>query len=71
MVYTGKYTKKYSEALNQEVFILEYKDTHRTSIPYCNCGMCGKPIIRKMYVIQDPETDVEMMYLGYDCVKKI
>lgn len=67
MEYTGKYKKVHSDLLGEEVYILEYKS--KDSYPYCDCDRCGKPIIKKMYVIQNCETDVEMMYLGSECIK--
>lgn len=67
MEYTGKYKKMYSTLLNKDVYVLEYRSSEK--IPWCECTRCGKPIIKKMYVIQDAETDVEDMYLGSECIK--
>lgn len=67
MEYTGKYKKVHSDLLGEDVYILEYRSKER--FPYCDCSRCGKPIIKKMYVIQNCETDVEMMYLGSECIK--
>lgn len=67
MEYTGRYKTQYSEILDEDVNILEYKSNDQ--IPYCDCDRCGKPIKKKMYVIQSCATDIEMMYLGSECIK--
>lgn len=67
MEYTGNYKETYSNILGEEVYIMEYKSDH--NIPYCECTRCGKLIRRKMYVIQSKETDVELMYLGSECIR--
>ena len=67
MEYT-KYIGK--DRLNgQYVSLLQYESND--NIPYCNCSRCGKPIKRKMIVVQDADTSVEMFYLGADCYKKL
>ena len=68
MKYTGKYKKMYSEICGENVNILEYKS--KESVPYCECTRCGKPIFKSLYIVQSEETDVELMYLGSDCIKK-
>lgn len=70
MEYTGKYRTIYSTELNQEVNILEYERTDKkTKIPYIACTRCGQGIIRKMYVVQDAKHDIELEYLGTECIK--
>lgn len=69
MEYTGEYTTRLLKGTGTKVNILKYKS--KDNFPYCNCDKCGKPIIKTMYVVQDAETDLEMMYLGSDCVKSI
>lgn len=71
MEYTGKYYSIYSEELGQEVNVLEYINKEKMVYSYWEkCSHCGKPIKHKMYVVQSAEDDVEMLYLGADCVKK-
>ena len=67
MEYTGKYRVLHSEDLDRDVAILEYKS--KSKFPYLPCDRCGKMIIKTMYVVQDEETDVEMLYLGSECIK--
>lgn len=67
MMYVGYHGSKYSEILDADISILEYKIDSK--IPYCDCSRCGKPLKSKMFVIQDRSTDVEMMCLGADCIK--
>lgn len=69
MEYTDYLGSRYSEDAGEEVNVLLYTSTH--SVPYCDCTRCGKPIKRRMYVIQSKETDVELMYLGSDCFRKL
>ena len=69
MQYTGRFINRYSKLLNRDITIMEYSSNDK--IPYCDCDRCGKPIIRKMYVVQDPKTDLEIMYLGSECIKNI
>ena len=69
MTFTGKYRSIYSVAFDEEVDILEY--VSKDKIPYCECSRCGKPIIKKMYVVQSKETGVEMAYLGAECIKHL
>lgn len=69
MKYTGKYRSVYSHELGEGVDILEY--TSKDKVPYCDCDKCGKPIVRKMFVVQSQETGVEMLYLGSECVKHL
>lgn len=67
MEYT-KYLGK--DRLNgQDVSLLLYES--KDKVPYCDCSRCGKPIKRKMIVVQDAETAVEMFYLGTDCYRKL
>lgn len=67
MKYTGKYrtmdSKKYGK-----VNILEYRS--EDGVPYCECDKCGKDIKRRMFVVQDAQTDIEILYLGAECIKK-
>lgn len=67
MEYTGNYKNMYSDICGEEVAILEYKSKEKN--PYCECTRCGKPIIKKMYVVQSKETGIELMYLGSECIK--
>lgn len=69
MEYTGKSKKMYSEVLQEDVIILQYRSRHNA--PYCTCSRCGRDIKRLMYVVQSCETDIELMYLGSCCVKKL
>lgn len=71
MEYTGKWKEMYSQDFKQAIHILEYKSKRDTSIPYCDCDRCGKPIKNHMFVIQSAEDDVEMAYYGADCIKKL
>ena len=68
MRYTGLYKKMYSTLANENVSILKYESAD--NIPYCTCSRCGKPIKRKMFVVQSEESGVEMFYLGAECIKK-
>lgn len=77
MEYTGNHKKMFSTELNQEVNILEYKDPNPVKQRpgschwyYCECDKCHKEIKSHMFVVQSAEDDVEMLYLGADCIKK-
>lgn len=70
MEYVKYHGIKYSNKLSKNVSVLEYQDKTPSKIPYMYCDCCNKPIKRKMIVLQDPETNVEEYYLGFDCVKK-
>ena len=65
MEYTGEY-KEITSKNYGKVYILKYKSEQ--PYPYCECTMCGKPIKRTMYVVQD-ENDIELEYLGSECIK--
>lgn len=67
MKYTGNYKRMHSDVCQEDVCVLEYKS--KDNVPYCNCTRCGKPIKKTMYVVQSAETDIELMYLGSDCIK--
>lgn len=67
MDYTGKHYTMYSEICGEMVNVLKYKSN--TNLPYCECDRCGKMIKRTIYVVQSAENDVEMMYLGSECIK--
>ena len=54
---------------DENVAILKYKI--KSSIPYCSCDRCGKPIKSTMYVAQSKETDVELGYFGSECIKYV
>jgi hypothetical protein len=41
------------------------------NVPYCLCSRCNKPIKNILYVVQSDSTDIEMLYLGADCVKHL
>ena len=65
MRYTGKY-RTMDSAKYGRVNILEYRSD--SSIPYEECSRCGQLIRRKMFVVQDMN-DVEIEYLGSECIK--
>lgn len=67
MKYTGKYKTVYSHTFGEMVNILEYSS--KDKVPYCNCERCGQPIVRKMFVVQSANTDIELSYLGSECIK--
>ena len=69
MEYRGVVKQFHSVALDEDVSVLKYTSTD--SIPYCNCDRCGKPIKKIMYVVQNDHTDVEMLYLGAECIKHL
>jgi len=69
MEYTGRHKRVCSKRYHQDVDVLEYASND--SFPYMECSICGKPIIRKMFVVQDPDSGVEIAYLGSECVKRI
>ena len=58
-----------SEDAGEDVSILEYRkdDNH----PYIECSRCGQLIRRKMFVVQSKETDIELFYLGPECIKHL
>lgn len=61
-----------SEMLGEKVAILKYEALKSEAhIPYCDCSFCKKPIKRVMYVVQSEETNVELLYLGADCINKL
>ena len=68
MEYTGNYKKFFSHKLGKNVSVLEYKSDD--NVTYDFCSLCGKPIKRKMFVVQDSETDIELLLLGATCAKK-
>lgn len=67
MEYTGKYKKMHSKQLGKDVYVLEYRS--KDKYPWCECDRCGKMITRRMYTIQDAETDIIQMNLGSECFK--
>lgn len=67
MEYTCVFKRMYSHVAGENVSILKYKS--KDSYPYCDCSRCGKPIKRIMFVVQSQETDVELFYLGTECIK--
>ena len=69
MEFAGKYKSFFSDALGEDVHVLIYKS--EDSFPYCDCDRCGKPIRRKMYVVQSANTDIELMYLGSECIRHL
>lgn len=75
MEYTGEYYYRWSEVAGEEVAVLKYADKeHRlknSRICYEHCSRCGRPIKNVMYVVQSKETDVELFYLGSECIKKL
>lgn len=70
MTYMGVYRRMYSEICGEDVVIMKYQmEGNLHKIPYCECTRCGKGIKRTMYVVQSAKTDVELMYLGPECIK--
>lgn len=67
--YKGKTSEGFSKMFDENVAILKYKI--KSSIPYCSCDRCGKPIKSTMYVAQSKETDVELGYFGSECIKYV
>ena len=61
---------KWSDIANENVTIARYRNKSSYNTPLCNCDFCGKPIIRTLYVVQSDDTDVELFYLGPECIKK-
>ena len=68
MEYTGNYKTFFSNKLGKDVNVLEYES--KDNATYDFCSLCGKPIKRKMFVVQDRETDIELLLLGTTCAKK-
>ena len=71
MEYTKYYGHKFCEKFGKEVAVLEYSIDYSSKVPYCDCDRCNKPIKRKMIVLQDVDTDAELVCLGMDCAKKL
>lgn len=67
--YKGVVNKFHSLTLDEDVSILKY--TRNDNLYFCECSRCGKLIKRVMYVVQNDDTDVEMLYLGSECIKKL
>lgn len=67
MEYTGEYRSIFSKQLGENVSILKYKSDSK--FPYTECSRCGQLIKKTMYVVQSDETDVELLYLGSECIK--
>ena len=67
--FKGKTAEGFSKMFDENVSILKYKI--KSSIPYCDCDRCGKPIKATMYVAQSKETDVELGYFGSECIKYV
>ena len=68
MEYTGKHRIiKNSLICGEDVDILEYRSAEKYS--WCECSRCGKPIRKKMYVVQSCATNVELMHLGAECIR--
>ena len=67
MKYTGRFRKMYSDVCGEDVSVLEYESDDK--FPYCTCTRCGKPIKKKMFVVQSDESGIELMYLGTECIK--
>ena len=71
MEFVKYYGIKHSNVYNEDFAVLEYREEVPNETPYMYCSCCNKPIKRRMIVLQNPETDVEEYYLGFDCAKKI
>ena len=69
MEYTKYLGEKFSYRFGRNVTILQYES--KDPYPYCDCDYCGKPLAKKMFVLQDPETDIVLMTVGSDCLKKL
>ena len=67
MEYTKFLGYTWSEVCGEEVALLQYES--KDKFPYCDCTRCGKPITRKMIVVQSKETGIELMTLGTECIK--
>lgn len=68
MEYKRFVKRVYSESLGEDVSILEYGS--KNDYPYCVCDLCGKDIVKKMFVVQSVDSGIERMYLGSECIKK-
>ena len=72
--FTGKWfgIDKCTAFDGKSVNVLEYKDNekHVRGWHYERCTRCGKPLKKIWYVVQD-EDDVEIAYLGAECVKHL
>ena len=68
MEYYKYHGERWSDIAGEKVGVLEYRS--KDKYPYCDCSRCGKPIINRMFVIQSCETDIELFYLGSECIKK-
>ena len=55
----------------EDVSILKSVKDSEGNVPYCLCSRCNKPIKNILYVVQSDSTDIEMLYLGADCVKHL
>lgn len=71
MEFIGYYGIKHSNIYGKDFAVFEYREETPSKVPYTYCSCCNKPIKRRMFVLQNPETDVEEYYLGFDCAKKI
>lgn len=69
--YVGYKDFGYSHKLQEEVSVLKYKIDLPIGFAYCDCDVCGKPIRRFMYVVQSKETDIELLHLGSECIKRL
>ncbi len=67
--FKGKTAEGFSKMFGENISILKY--SIKSTIPYCDCDRCGKPIKRTMYVAQSKETDVELGYFGSECIKYV
>ena len=69
MKYTGEYKQMFSHMAGEKVSILKYEN--KRSKTYYYCSRCGKKIHKTMYVVQSQETDIELFYLGEECIKHL
>lgn len=71
MKYVGVVKTFHSSTLDEDVSILKYVKDSEGNVPYCLCSRCNRPIKNILYVVQSDSTDIEMLYLGADCVKHL
>lgn len=70
MEYVKYHGVQHCNKFNKDFAVLEYQDKENDA-DYIECSCCGKPIKKRMIVLQDIETDVEEYYLGFTCAKKL
>ena len=66
MKFTGKCKQLRSSIFDEDVVVLEY--VSKSSVPYCTCSRCGKPLKKRMFVVQSVNSDIELTYFGAECI---